>query len=78
MRRAWGEDRWRAMHITIDEAIAILDSWKTPETLLDVHVSGAGHGRKLQVAVIGISGTVVSLGGNEGETTRFSRSHIQR
>ncbi len=56
------------MHITIDEAIAILDSWKTAETLLDVHVSGAGQGRKLHVAVIGISGTVVSLAGNEGET----------
>jgi hypothetical protein len=56
------------MHITIDEAIAILDSWKTDETLLDVHVSSAGHGRKLHAAVIGISGTVVSLAGNEGET----------
>ena len=27
------------MHITIDEAIAILDSWKAGETLLDVHAS---------------------------------------
>ena len=56
------------MHIAIDEAIAILDSWRTAETPLDIHVSGAGHGRKLHVAVIGISGTVVSLAGNEGET----------
>lgn len=56
------------MHITIDEAIAILDSWRTAETPLDVHVSGASHGRKLHLAVIGISGTVVSLAGNVGET----------
>ncbi len=56
------------MHITIDEAIAILDNWKTGETPLDVHVSRVGEGRKLQTTVVGISGTVVSLGGNEGET----------
>ena len=56
------------MHITIDEAIAILDSWKTGETLLDVHVSIAGHGRKFQATVISIRGEVVSLSGSEGET----------
>jgi hypothetical protein len=56
-----------AMHITIDEAIAILDSWKTGETLLDVHASIAGHGRKFQASVISVRG-VVSLSGSEGET----------
>jgi hypothetical protein len=56
------------MHITIDEAIAILDSWKTGETLFDVHVSIAGHGRKFQATVISIRGEVVSLSGSEGET----------
>jgi hypothetical protein len=56
------------MHITIDEAIAILDSWKTGETMLDVHVSSVGHDRRLRAKVVGISGTVVSLDGNEGET----------
>src|ERR1700675_1210267 len=56
------------MHITSDEAIAILDSWKTGETLLDVHVSRVGHGQRFQATVVGISGTVVRLGGNGGET----------
>ena len=56
------------MHITIDEAIAILDSWKAGETLLDVHVSIAGHGRKFQATVTAIRGEVLSLNGNEGET----------
>jgi hypothetical protein len=37
-----------AMHIAIYEAIAILDSWKAGETLLHVHVSIVGHGRKFQ------------------------------
>jgi hypothetical protein len=56
------------MHITLDEAIVILESWKTGETLLDVHVSIAGHGRKFQATVISIRGEVVSLSGTEGET----------
>ena len=58
------------MHITINEAIAILDSWTTGETLLDVHVSRVGHGQRFQATVVGISGTVVCLSadGNEGET----------
>jgi hypothetical protein len=56
------------MHITIDEAIAILDSWKTGETLLDVHVSIAGHGRTFQATVISVTGEVVNLSGSEGET----------
>jgi hypothetical protein len=56
------------VHITIDEAIAIFDRWKTDETTLDVHVSSTGHGRNLQTTVVGISGSVVLLRGSEGET----------
>src|ERR1700693_782431 len=56
------------MHIALDEAIVILESWKTGETLLDVHVSIAGHGRKFQATIISIRGEVVSLSGSEGET----------
>jgi hypothetical protein len=56
------------MHITIDEAIGLLNGWKVDETLLDVHVSIAGHGRRFQATVISIGGEVVSLSGSEGET----------
>jgi hypothetical protein len=55
------------MHIRLDEAIALLNSWKTDEIVLDIHVSRAGHNGQLQATVTGIDGAVVDLNGPEGE-----------
>jgi hypothetical protein len=56
------------MHITTEEAVTILNGWKSGETSLDVHVSSVGKARRLQAPVVGISGALVSLSSNEGAT----------
>jgi hypothetical protein len=56
------------MHITIEEAISLLDVWRTQETVLDIHFSCAGNRRELHETVVGIKGGVVNLSGAEGAT----------
>jgi hypothetical protein len=50
-----------AMHITLDEAIPILDSWKASGTMLRVHLFRAGHGREVQGTVTGINAAVIDF-----------------
>src|SRR5208283_4028780 len=55
------------MHITLGEAISLLDSWKATGTVLRVRLFRAGQGRELQAKVKDISSAVVNFdaGGEE-------------
>jgi hypothetical protein len=59
------------MNITFDEAVSLLDTWKTAGTVLRVHLSRAGNSRELQATIKDIQGAIVrvsaSVGGEETE-----------
>jgi hypothetical protein len=54
------------MHIPLDEALVLLNSWKTEGTRLRVHASGAGIRQELpQGTIRGLRGTIVETGDDE-------------
>jgi hypothetical protein len=55
------------MHIELNEAISLLDSWKATGTVLRVHLSRAGHSREIQATVKGINGMVTNVDANGEE-----------
>jgi hypothetical protein len=56
-----------AMHITLDEAVSLLDSWKTTGTVLRVHLFRAGQSREVHATVKGTNGAVLNLDANGEE-----------
>ena len=54
------------MHIPLDEALVLLNSWKDKGTRLRVHASGAGIRQDLpQSTIRGLKGTIVEIGDDE-------------
>ena len=54
------------MHIPLDEALVLLNSWKNKGTRLRVHASGAGIRQDLpQGTIRGLRGTIVEIGDDE-------------
>ena len=50
------------MHIALDEAISLLDSWKATGTVLRVHLfRRAGHSREVRATVKDINGSVINF-----------------
>jgi hypothetical protein len=49
------------MHIELNEAISLLDSWKATGTVLRVHLSRAGQSRELQAKVKDINGALINF-----------------
>ena len=49
------------MHITLDEAKSLLDSWKATGTVLKVYLPRAGRSQELQATVANISGAIVGI-----------------
>jgi hypothetical protein len=54
------------MNITLDEAVSLLDTWKTAGTVLRVHLSRAGNSRELQAAIKDIKGVIVTVSASGG------------
>jgi hypothetical protein len=55
------------MHITLNEAVSLLGSWKATGTVLRVHLFRAGHSREVQATVTGINGAVINFDANGEE-----------
>ena len=49
------------VHLTIEDALSLLDIWKAHRTLLLVHFSTPGASRDLQMTVKDLNGTTVRL-----------------
>src|ERR1700691_173598 len=56
------------MHISLEEAISMFNSWKAAGTVLQASSSVIGPNRQLQATVIGIRGTVIDISDGEKET----------
>jgi hypothetical protein len=52
------------MHIALDEAILLLDSWRATGTALKVYLSRAGRRQELAGKVTGVRGSVVDVDAN--------------
>jgi hypothetical protein len=50
-----------AMHIELNEAISLLDSWKATGTVLRMHLFRAGQSRELQAKVKDINDAVINI-----------------
>jgi hypothetical protein len=55
------------MHITLDEAVSLLDSWKATGTVLRMHLFGTGQSRELQAKVKDIKGALINFNANGEE-----------
>jgi hypothetical protein len=49
------------MHIELNEAISLLDSWKATGTVLRMHLFRAGQSRELQAKVKDINDAVINI-----------------
>ena len=55
------------MHISLEEAIAFFNSWKTAATTLKVYSSSTGQTRELQAKVSSVKGAAIVLNNGENE-----------
>ena len=55
------------MHIELNEAISLFDSWKAAGTVLRVHLFRAGQSRELPALVKDISGAAINFNANGEE-----------
>ena len=55
------------MHISLEEAIAFFNSWKTAATTLKVYSSSTGQTRELQAKVSNVKGAAIVLNNGENE-----------
>ena len=56
------------MHISLDEAISLLDEWKNWRTPLRVRISQAGDIREMEAVVVAVAGGLIGLSAGERET----------
>ena len=49
------------MHIAVNEAVSLLNSWKSSETVLKAHLFRAGQSRGVQATVKAINGAVINF-----------------